>query len=134
MNWSSLKTMPKILVGMAIPLVLLVVISLVSITSIGNISSANKNVEDAHQTLEEMTAVIASAVDMQTSMRGYLLAGQDSFLAPYEQGEQKTYAQIAALKEHVGDNPEQLALLDEADATLREWQQEVTGPTIALRR
>ncbi len=134
MNWSSLKIMPKILIGMAIPLALLVVISLVSITSIGNITSANKKVEGAHQGLEEMTSVINSAVDMQSSMRGYLLAGRDSFLAPYQEGEKKTYAQIASLKERVGDNPEQQAFLDQADATLREWQEQITGPSIALRR
>ncbi|WP_299377831.1 CHASE3 domain-containing protein [uncultured Kiloniella sp.] len=134
MKWSSLKTMPKILVGVAIPLVLLVVISLVSFTSIGNISTATENVESAHTTLEEMTDVIASAVDMQTSMRGYLLAGQDSFLAPYEQGQEETYDKIAKLKNHVGDNPEQLALLSEAEATLQEWQDVVTGPSIDLRR
>ncbi|WP_419905612.1 CHASE3 domain-containing protein [Kiloniella sp.] len=134
MKWSSLKTMPKILIGMAIPLALLVVISLVSITSIGNITSANKKVDGAHQGLEEMTSVINSAVDMQSSMRGYLLAGRDGFLVPYQEGEKNTYAQIASLKERVGDNPEQQAFLDQADATLREWQATVTGPAIALRR
>ncbi|WP_421783719.1 CHASE3 domain-containing protein [Kiloniella litopenaei] len=134
MKWSSLKTMPKILIGVAIPLVLLVIISLASFTSIGNISTATRNVESAHTTLEEMTDVIASAVDMQTSMRGYLLAGQDSFLAPYEQGQEETYGKIAKLKEFVGNNPEQLALLNEAEATLKEWQDVVTGPSIALRR
>ncbi|MFD2206274.1 CHASE3 domain-containing protein [Kiloniella antarctica] len=134
MIWSSLKTMPKILIGMAIPLALLIVISVVSITSIGNITFANKKVEDAHLVLEEMTSVINSAVDMQSSMRGYLLAGRDEFLAPYEDGEKKTYAQIATLKEHVGDNLEQQAFLDQADATLREWQAQITVPAIALRR
>ena len=134
MKWSSLKTMPKILIGMAIPLALLVAISLVSITSIGNVTSANKKVESAHVGLEEMAAVINSAVEMQSSMRGYLLAGQESFLKPYEEGGQKTYAQIASLKERADDSPEQQAFLEQADATLREWQEQITGPSIALRR
>ena len=67
-------------------------------------------------------------------MRGYLLAGQEGFLDPYKGGEEATYIGIAALQETVNDNPAQVARLGEVEQVLREWQENVTEPTIALRR
>ena len=67
-------------------------------------------------------------------MRGYLLAGQEDFLDPYNPGQETTYAAIDQLRETVNDNPAQVERLNQIEATLREWQETVTEPTIALRR
>ena len=67
-------------------------------------------------------------------MRGYLLAGLDGFLAPYRSGEEATYAGITALQQKVNDNPGQVARLGEVEQVLRDWQEQVAEPTIALRR
>jgi methyl-accepting chemotaxis protein len=71
---------------------------------------------------------------METGMRGYLLAGEEGFLDPYKGGEEATYSGIAALQETVSDNPAQVARLAEVEQVLREWQENVTEPTIGLRR
>ncbi|MFB3053855.1 MAG: methyl-accepting chemotaxis protein, partial [Alphaproteobacteria bacterium] len=75
-----------------------------------------------------------SAVDMETGMRGYLLAGKEGFLDPYRGGEKATYEGIAALQKTVDDNPKQVVRLKEVEKVLREWQEQVSEPTIALRR
>ncbi|MBT6363973.1 MAG: HAMP domain-containing protein, partial [Rhodospirillaceae bacterium] len=78
--------------------------------------------------------IIGSAVDMETGMRGYLLAGKEGFLDPYTGGEKATYSKIADLQKTVSDNPKQVARLSEVEKTLRAWQKDVTNPTIDLRR
>ncbi|WP_350333446.1 CHASE3 domain-containing protein [Coralliovum pocilloporae] len=84
--------------------------------------------------LAEASKIVASAVDMETGMRGYLLAGREEFLEPYTNGERATYDGIRALQQTVSDNPGQVARLGEVERTLREWQSNVTSMQIELRR
>jgi methyl-accepting chemotaxis protein len=102
-----------------------------------NLDIMNKNekwVSHTHEVIAHANSILASAVDMETGMRGYLLAGQDGFLAPYTEGGKKFSELTAGLSETVNDNPQQVALLGEVAATIAEWQKNVTEPTIALRR
>ena len=48
-------------------------------------------------------------------MRGYLLAGQEGFLAPYKGGEKATYEQLKILKNTVSDNPKQVGRLTDIE-------------------
>jgi methyl-accepting chemotaxis protein len=132
--FSNLNTKPKILIGICLPLVMLVALGGVAINSISSIVGTNKQVDHTHEVLSEASSVVGSAVDMETGMRGYLLAGEEGFLSPYKGGEKATYETIAKLKETVNDNPGQVKRLEEVEATLRAWQKDVTEPTIGLRR
>ena len=67
-------------------------------------------------------------------MRGYLLAGQEEFLAPYTDGNKKFLKVVAEVSGSVQDNPAQVQLLREVKDTIAEWQKKVTEPTIQLRR
>ena len=134
MKFSSLKTKPKILIGICSPLILLVILGAVSGYSISSIVNTNRWVDHNRVVLAESAAIIGSAVDMETGMRGYLLAGKEGFLDPYKNGEKATYQRIASLKETVNDNPKQVERLEEVERILREWQEQAVAPTINLRR
>lgn len=67
-------------------------------------------------------------------MRGFLLAGRDEFLEPYDAGQARLGVQIADLQETVSDNPGQVARLAEVQQVINEWVTNVTEPMIALRR
>ncbi len=131
---SNLKTKPKILMGICAPLVLLAALAGVAVYGISSIVTTNKWVDHTHVVIGKAAAIVSSAVDMETGMRGYLLAGKDEFLAPYTGGEKATYERIAELQETVNDNPAQVARLGEVEKILRDWQKDVTEPTIQLRR
>ncbi len=130
----NLKTKPKILLGGPVPLVLLLIIGGLSVFSINKIVATNESVTHTFNVLGKAQGIIGSAVDMETGMRGYLLAGQEGFLAPYQGGEKATYEGITELQKTVSDNPKQVARLGEVEKVLREWQAKVTEPTIQLRR
>lgn len=134
MKWTSLKTKPKILIGMAIPLVILAGVGSLALVNLGKITHTAGWVNHTYNVLGKAQDIVASAVDMETGMRGYLLAGKEEFLEPYNRGEQQAYKRIRALQETVSDNPGQVARLGEVESTLREWQSNVTEPTIELRR
>jgi methyl-accepting chemotaxis protein len=132
--FSNLKTKPKILLGSAAPLALLVLLAGIGIWAIGSINQTGKWVTHTYEVLIKADGIVSSAVDMETGMRGYLLAGKEDFLDPYKNGQEQVYERIAALQETVNDNPKQVARLGEVEKTLREWQQNVTEPAIQLRR
>ena len=130
----TLKTKPKILISTGIPLVLLAILGSVSVYNVDKLTTTSKWVDHTRVVLAEAASIVGSAVDMETGMRGYLLAGQDGFLTPYRDGEVATYDRIANLQETVNDNPRQVKRLADAENVLREWQSQVTEPTIGLRR
>ncbi len=134
MKFSDLKTKTKILIGICAPLSLLAVLGVTSLTSIDKIISTNQSVSHTYDVLGKAASIVGSAVDMETGMRGYLLAGKEDFLSPYKGGETATYKSIEELSKTVSDNPAQVERLKEVQKVLREWQKEVTEPTIDLRR
>ena len=82
LKFSNLKTKPKILIGICSPLVLLMLLGGVSVYSISSIVDTNEQVSHTYEVLGDAAAIVGSAVDMETGMRGYLLAGQEGFLDP----------------------------------------------------
>ena len=133
MAFQDVKTKPKILIGVLSPLLLLLALGGVAVYSINSMLTTTKQVVHTYDVLSEAASVVGSAVDMETGMRGYLLAGEEGFLDPYKGGEKATYATITDLKNTVSDNPGQVERLGEVEATLKAWQSNVTEPTIDLR-
>ncbi|WP_051676924.1 CHASE3 domain-containing protein [Maridesulfovibrio frigidus] len=130
----KLKLKTKIILGICGPLLLLLILGLVAIINIDKIVSTNEMVSHTYEVLGDANGIVGSAVDMETGMRGYLLAGKEGFLSPYEGGEKSTYMNIDKLKQTVSDNPKQVTRLGEAESVLKAWQKDVTEPTIQLRR
>ena len=110
MKFSNLKTKPKILIGICSPLVLLLILGAISIFNISSIVNTNERVEHTQNVLGKAADIIGSAVDMETGMRGYLLAGKEGFLDPYKGGEKATYERIKELQEIVANQYNKIVL------------------------
>ena len=113
MRFSDWQMKKKVLVGILSPLSLLIVLGLVAYYNVNSLIYTNKWVDHTRVVLAKGQSIISAAVDMETGMRGYLLAGQEAFLEPYDQGEGRTYQLIEELQETVSDNPPQVARLEE---------------------
>ncbi|MCP3687653.1 MAG: methyl-accepting chemotaxis protein, partial [Gammaproteobacteria bacterium] len=123
----------KLILGIGIPVLMLSALGVVSYTSIDSINNTYGQVNHTHKVIREANAIVSSAVDMETGMRGFLLAGKQDFLGPYKSGKAAFEQQIAALQETVSDNPPQVGRLKEVESTLNAWQKNVTEPNIQLR-
>ena len=134
MKLSNFKIKTKLIVGFAAPLALLIAVATVSLSITSSLQDANKWVDHTHNVIREGNAVLGSAVDMETGMRGYLLAGQEQFLEPYNGGGKAFDELVAELQKTVSDNPAQVQLLDEIHANITAWKADVVEPTITLRR
>jgi methyl-accepting chemotaxis protein len=124
----------KLMLGSCSPLILMVILGIVTYISIGSLLKSNHWVDHTHVVIAEAKYIEAAAVDMETGMRGFLLAGKEQFLDPYKGGQKHFYEKIKSLQETVNDNPAQVRLLGEIKDNIKKWQDKVTEPAIALRR
>jgi len=132
--FENLKFRTKLFSGNGIVLCLMIVVSIVVYTSVNSLLQAFTWVNHTHDVLEVAAEIEASAVDMETGMRGYLLAGEEEFLDPYKAGWSRFDELVAQLSKTVDDNPLQVKLLSEIDDTIDGWKEKVTDPNIELRR
>lgn len=124
----------KLIVGMAVPLILLMGIALLSTSIMNRLQEAKHWVDHTHNVIRQGNLILASAVDMETGARGFLLSGQDDFLEPYTRGSEQFDELVADLKVTVSDNPAQVELLGEIGSVIHEWRDDVVEPTLGLRR
>ncbi|MCP4547994.1 MAG: HAMP domain-containing protein [bacterium] len=124
----------KIMSGSCLPLILVLALGIVSINSVRVLLRTNGWVDHTHEVIASAELLQASAVDMETGARGYLLAGEDQFLQPYTNGQEVFRETLEELKVTVSDNPAQVTLLGEIDTTIGQWQTNAIEPAISMRR
>jgi methyl-accepting chemotaxis protein len=132
MNFGGLKA--KILIGVGVPVLMLFILGVVTINSVNSIKKTEAWVEHTEEVISAAKEILISAVNMETGMRGYLLAGKDQFLAPLKNGEGAIAKLIGPLQKKVSDNPKQVKRLGELKILLGQWKTNVIDPTIILRR
>ena len=132
--FKNLKLGTKIMAGSCIPLILVVALGFMCWSTIGSLLESSRMVDHTHTVIGDARGLLATAVDMETGMRGYLLAGRDEFLEPYTEGKQQFGDKLAALQRVVSDNPAQVQLLDKIKRNINEWDENVIEGAIALRR
>lgn len=134
LSLSRIKTKPKVLMSVAIPLVMTVIVSAIALINIERMKQTERLVVNSQRVLSSATDIVAAALEMETGMRGYLLAGQEPFLAPYEHGRAAVFGALTQLQDTLGQGPIQTSRLQEAEEILRQWQTQVAAPLIDLRR
>ncbi|WP_141753211.1 CHASE3 domain-containing protein, partial [Duganella sp. HH101] len=78
-------------------------------------------VEHSERVIGSANEITKQMVDMETGMRGYLLAGENAFLEPYVLSKPKVGAGIASLMTLVADNPLQVNRLRVIKAQQEQW-------------
>ena len=134
MSFNDIPLKFKIALGTGAPLALLVFLAIIAITSSRLQVQTNAMVDHTHNVIQQAMKIEAAAVDMETGMRGFLLAGKEGFLEPYFNGQQSFIKRVSDLKNTVNDNPVQVKRLEEIEQTISDWRINVTEPIIELRR
>ncbi|MDP9900064.1 response regulator [Variovorax ginsengisoli] len=73
------------------------------------------------------------SIDMETGMRGFLITGTDSFLAPYESAETRILPDLESLRKLVSDNSAQVERVERIIALQTAWLA-YSREVIAMRR
>jgi CheY-like chemotaxis protein/signal transduction histidine kinase len=78
-------------------------------------------VEHSERVIGSANEISKQMVDMETGMRGYMLAGDESFLEPYVLSKPKIAAGLASLMKLVEDSPLQVGRLRNIQAQQLQW-------------
>ena len=118
--------------GIGLVLLLLLVNALVSYRSVRRVAINNARVLRTTQILAELQAVLSTMQDAETGQRGYIIAGQESYLQPYTRAVREIGAHQQTLKQLVQD-PAIAAQLPLLDRQIEDRLQSLRE-TIELRR
>ena len=124
----------KLLLGLSAPLLLVAVMCVLFYASVSLLLNANRWVNHTHEAISYSDELTLSMINMETGLRGYLMSGKESFLEPYEEGEETFSEMLRRAKTHVSDNPPQVQRLDEVETLKENWLAEHAHPLIAMRR
>jgi signal transduction histidine kinase/DNA-binding response OmpR family regulator/CHASE3 domain sensor protein len=119
--------------NVALPLGISVLSAVVFVGIIAYLLNVLNWVDHSQRVIGQVNEVSRLSADMEAGMRGYLLSGEESFLAPYLVASPKLASELQELEQLVGDNPVQGERLRHARAAQKEWDN-YAGEVIALRR
>ncbi|MFK8078303.1 MAG: methyl-accepting chemotaxis protein [Granulosicoccus sp.] len=132
--FNNLRLRNKLLLGFSIPAILIGSLCGLFVDSVSKLVKASHWVDHTHVAVKYGDTLISSMVDMETGLRGYLLAGDSNFLDPYASGQIAFDDTFKKAKQHVSDNKVQLNRLDQIKSLKAAWLSNHAEPAIELRK
>lgn len=90
-------------------------------------------VEHTDQVIARSNENLRQSVECESSLRGFLLSGDEAFLEGYQETAPRLLGGLQALRELIRDNPVQSERLARIEAAQTRWLQ-MTDPLIEARR
>lgn len=124
---------PMTMIGFVIAILAVVLIGSVSYQSAESAAQATQSVTRTLDVTQRMQLVLSRVKDAETSQRGFLLTGDESYLVPYNSAQAMLPAELAALKTIIRDDPEQRRRFDIVEQLSGEKMEEM-AKTVERRR
>lgn len=131
--FNNLSIKSKVILGCVTPVALIICLGALCLFSLNALDYKAQKLEKANQTVEDAINLVGAAVDMETGVRGFLLAGKDEFLDSYHGGKKRFGEIIIKLKKSTNDR-NLINQLDVIDSTIADWQTNVTDKAVVKRR
>jgi signal transduction histidine kinase/CHASE3 domain sensor protein len=107
-------------VGFGVAFLILIVIGILAYRSMRNLIEASNWVSHTHDVIDKLDELSVQMVNAESSARGYVLAGDDSYLEPYYDSTADVDRTIGAIQALTGDNPVQQRLIEALKAPLKQ--------------
>ncbi|WP_322402272.1 response regulator [Massilia luteola] len=108
--------------NVAMPLGMGVLSALVFVGLIAYLINVLSWVEHSERVIGRANEVSRLSADMEASMRGYLLSGDEDFLTPYLTAKPRMEGELKNLTRLVDDNPVQSERIERVRAAQKDWQ------------
>jgi two-component system sensor histidine kinase/response regulator len=123
----------KIGLSFALVLNMLCAIGIVAYRSIARLSETQQLVAHTLEVLHELELVYSEAKDVQRGSRGFVITGDEQFLAPYRSALSNVVLAAANVRHLTADNPRQQQRIQELDGLLSSALEEFKK-TVEIRR
>jgi len=120
-------------VGGAIIATLLIAIAAITWINTRRVWMDAQAVEHTHRVLDALEVMLSTAKDAETGQRGYLLTGDQTYLAPLESAVDTLDGQVDAIAQLTADNPGQQARIPEIRQLLAAKRGEIEAAIAAYR-
>ena len=132
-RWNSLRLRWKLLVSFGVVLILTSVQAIFTYSVMTQNEETTGWVDHSYEVIDMADEALSGLVDMETSYRGYLVTGENTFLDLYQEGKLTSQGGLEKLQELTSDTPEQVARWKDLESRIQAWQLEVTDTGISLR-
>ncbi len=122
-----------VLLALSLVLLVLLLNAAVSFYNTNIVAENMQKVTTSQRVLTQLRETLSSIIDAETGQRGYLLTGQEGYLAPYKDSIEQVQRNFALLDTLFEADGEQKARLDEVKKAYNDKRKEMEQ-TIALRR
>jgi methyl-accepting chemotaxis protein len=124
----------KLMLSFGIVLLLVLLSTLASLSSMQKMLTAVELNEQTYNGIRAATLLAEDLMNIESGERGFVISGQESFLAPYLEGKKEAKTAFSELKNLLSDNPAQLSLLNRIEDNYQQWLQVVIEPAVTQRR
>ena len=123
----------RLFFGFALGPVALLVVGWIAYTNIQSMVELRDERNQSFTLLDGLSSVMADAVNAETGQRGYLLVGEESYLAPFQAGRDALGNDLRKVMTLSNGNPQRQQELQRLQTVLQSKLDELTA-TVALRR
>jgi signal transduction histidine kinase/CheY-like chemotaxis protein/CHASE3 domain sensor protein len=109
----------RLLIAVVAPVGLLLLVGLILAFQIVKLQDTARWVDHTDEVIGRVSEIQGQIIDQETGVRGFLLSGDRSFLAPYERAQ--PLPMFAAVHQLVSDNPAQQVRSDAARSRYEAW-------------
>jgi signal transduction histidine kinase/CHASE3 domain sensor protein/DNA-binding response OmpR family regulator len=110
----------NVIIAFGFSLLLLLLSSIASYISIQNLITSAERVDHTNNVISELDNINLLLHRAESSQRGYLLTGDESFLAPYEAASKSITEKIVSIKQLTADNAPQLQNVSRVEYLIRQ--------------
>jgi methyl-accepting chemotaxis protein len=120
-----MKFRNKLLTGYGVVLVFMITIAAIVLINVNNLIENESWVEHTWNVILEGNRIGAAMVDQETGIRGYMVTGEKSYLAPYDAGKINFQTSYTEARKLTSDNPTQVARWDDIKKMADDWENNV---------
>jgi PAS domain S-box-containing protein len=116
------RALAKPAVGIALPLLLMLILAGGLFWQIKNLLSVMQWVDHSDQIIAQANYTQKLLVDMETGLRGYLLTDNQNFLEPYQKASSSIELEFNKFSGVISDNPSEQQQLTQLRSHYQQWQ------------
>jgi CheY-like chemotaxis protein/signal transduction histidine kinase/CHASE3 domain sensor protein len=130
---TNLPLPPKTLIGFLLAVTAVAIIAVLSYQSLQATTVSAANLTQTIEVLGRLESLLSTLIDAETGQRGFLLTGEESYLAPYTDAKDALPEEIKSMRALLVNRPEQRRRLDALES-LASLKMAELDSTVTLRR
>lgn len=131
---SQLSFKIKIILSSAVWTLLLLVNCFVINWAQNNQSAVQRDWEHSQLVVRGFSSILTIMVNMETGIRGYLLSGEESYLQPFAQSEEKFDQEVRATKALIAEDKDLNTTLSSIEQNKVKWMETASSEMIAKKK